>query len=76
MGEVCKASAGLMPEKANEVVKSLLPRYESRLEKDAPFGFTFGQLYDVEKETPKPEYLRMYERMKDEFREFGLRFRQ
>jgi len=30
----------------------------------------------VEKETPKPEYLRMYERVKDEFREFGLRFRQ
>jgi methylamine--corrinoid protein Co-methyltransferase len=74
MGELCKASAGIKPEGANEIVKALLPRYESRLEKDTPFGFTFDQLYDVDEETPKPEYLRMYERVKDEFREFGLRF--
>jgi len=75
MGEICKASVGLKPEKANEIAKALLPRYESRLEKGAPFGFTFSQLYDVEKEAPKPEYVQMYERVKDEFREFGLRFR-
>lgn len=75
MGEVCKASAGLRPEKANEIVKALLPRYEDKLEKNAPFGFTFNQLYNVEKETPKLEYLRMYERVKDELREFGLSFR-
>jgi len=75
MGEVCKASAGLKPERANEIVKALLPRYEDELEKNIPYGFTFSQLYDVEKGTPKPDYMRMYERIKDEFRGFGLRFR-
>jgi methylamine--corrinoid protein Co-methyltransferase len=75
MGEVCKASAGVKPERANEIVKALLPKYEDRLEKGAPFGFTFGQLYDVERGDPKPEYLQMYERVKDEFRGLGLRFR-
>jgi methylamine--corrinoid protein Co-methyltransferase len=75
MGEICKASAGIKPEKANEIVKILLPRYENRLEKEAPFGFTFSQLYDVDREAPKPNYLRMYEKVKDEFRGFGLAFR-
>lgn len=74
MGEVCKASAGLKPEKANEIVNALLPKYEDKLEKDTPFGFTFSELYDLKKESPKPEYIQMYEEVKDEFRRFGLHF--
>jgi len=74
MGEVSKATSGITPEKANEIVKNLLPRYETRLEKDAPFGYTFQQLYDMEAEEPKPAYQETYQRIRDELQGFGLRF--
>lgn len=75
MGEVCKASASVSRERANEIVMALLPRYEDRLERNIPHGHTFQDLYDVEGEVPEPEYLELYERVKGEFEGFGLRFR-
>jgi methylamine--corrinoid protein Co-methyltransferase len=74
MGEVSKATSGVSPEKANEIVKNLLLRYETRLERDAPFGYTFQQLYDMEAEKPIPAYQEIYQRIRDELQGFGLRF--
>lgn len=72
-GEICKASAGIKRKLANEIVKELLSRYENRLI-DAPMGYTFEQLYDIEKEEPNREYLKMYGEVKTEFEEMGLDF--
>ncbi len=75
MGEVSKASAGVTLRKANEIVKAFLPRFEGTLERGVPVGYTFGQLYDVDREEPKFEYSRLYESVRREFENFGLRFR-
>ncbi len=72
-GEVCKASAGIKREHANEIVRELHSRYKDRL-MDAPEGYTFEQLYDLKKDEPKKEYLKMYEEVKAEFEEMGLNF--
>jgi methylamine--corrinoid protein Co-methyltransferase len=74
--EVAKASAGLKPEKANEIVRLLLSRYEGKLERDAPPGFTLRQLYELDAWVPKPWYLSIYETVKAELKELGLRFSQ
>lgn len=75
MGEVCKAAVGMSREAANEIVKALLARYEGHYE-DAPPGWTYPRLYDVEKEEPKPEYRALYEEVKEELAGLGLKFRE
>ncbi|UCG93886.1 MAG: monomethylamine:corrinoid methyltransferase, partial [Candidatus Aerophobus sp.] len=59
MGELCKGSAGLSREKANEIVKYLLGKYEANLE-NAPEGFVFEELYDPKKMKPRTAYLNLY----------------
>jgi len=72
LGEVCKAGAGVSREHANEIAKALLKKYEDKLE-DAPMGYAFEQLYDVEKEEPKEDYLEIYSRVKEELEELGMK---
>ncbi|GAH26027.1 unnamed protein product [marine sediment metagenome] len=73
MGEVSKGSAGLSREKANEIVKYLLGKYEANLE-NAPEGFVFEELYDLEKMKPRTAYLDLYKELRDEMAEEGLSF--
>lgn len=75
MGEVIKSSAGLNLRQASDIIEEIFPKYKDKLEKGYPHGFTFEQLYDVEKETPKPEYERLYEHVKEEFEDLGLKFK-
>jgi len=76
MGEVVKSSAGLNRKKASEIVEALLPKYEERLKEGYPEGYTFEQLYDVDREMPKPEYKMLYERVKVELEDLGLKFKR
>ncbi|MCL5025459.1 MAG: monomethylamine:corrinoid methyltransferase [Chloroflexi bacterium] len=73
-GEVAKSAAGMTREQANELVLKMLDLYEPHLT-DAPFGETYHELYDVEKEEPKEEYVRMYEEVKEELAGLGFHLR-
>jgi hypothetical protein len=73
MGEVSKSAASLSRDKANEIVKYLLEKYEANLEK-APDGFVFEELYDARKMVPNQEYLDLYKSVKEEIAIQGLDF--
>jgi len=73
MGEVSKGSAGLSREKANEIAKYLLRKYEANLE-NAPEGFVFEELYDLEKTQPRASYLDLYKEVKEEMAGKGVNF--
>jgi methylamine---corrinoid protein Co-methyltransferase len=74
MGEVCKAAAGITREQADRIVRHLLERYEDHL-KDAPAGDTFEHLYDQRTLEPIPEYQAIYNEVKAELGQWGLRFK-
>lgn len=75
MGEVCKAAVGMSRKEANEIVKILLAKYEGHYD-DAPPGWTYPHLYDVQTEEPKPEYQALYKEVKKELVDLGLKFRE
>lgn len=77
MGEVGKAVARqrMSRTKANEIVLKLLEKYEHvfRME-DGNKGVSFDQAYDLETIEPVPQWLAMYEEVKEELREMGVEF--
>ena len=74
-GETAKAVASLAPEQANEIVLYLLSRYEDSLTPDkAPEGHSFQELYDVEKVIVRPEYFRLYEKVKSDLARRGINY--
>ncbi len=74
-GETAKAVACLTPEQANEIVLYLLSRYENSLSPDkAPAGCSFHELYDPQKVTVKPDYFRLYEKVKSELSGRGINY--
>ncbi len=77
MGEVGKAVARqkMSRAKANEIVLKLLEKYEHvfRME-DGNKGVCFDQAYDLETIEPVPQWLAMYEEVKEELREMGVEF--
>ena len=74
MGEVLKASSRINLQNAQEIVKSLLERYEKTLEQGYPKGYSFHQIYDVERERVNPAFQRFYQQMKEELEGLGLTF--
>ncbi|MFZ4439256.1 MAG: monomethylamine:corrinoid methyltransferase [Syntrophales bacterium] len=74
MGEVCKAAIGLERSQALKIVTYLLDKYENNL-KDSPAGETFERLYDQKTLQPVPEYMGLYNDVKAELRNLGLKFR-
>lgn len=74
-GETAKASASLTREEANGVVLFLLSQYEDSLTPEkAPEGYSFQELYDAEKVRIKPDYYRLYEKVKSELTRRGLHY--
>jgi methylamine--corrinoid protein Co-methyltransferase len=69
--EVLKAAAGLSREHANEIVKSLIPKYEGQL-LHPPKGKTFQELYDVKTLTPVKEFREQVDGVKKELVALGL----
>jgi methylamine--corrinoid protein Co-methyltransferase len=74
-GETAKACASLTRGEANEIVLYLLSRYEdSQTPEKAPEGYSFQELYDAEKVSIKPDYYRLYEKVKSELTRRGLSY--
>ena len=72
VGHAC-AHMKLTRERANELVLSLLAKYEDQIG-DAPLGSLFQECYDVAKAVPTQEYLDLYARVKDNLAGMGLEF--
>ena len=66
-------STGMRRSDVNELVKKVIPKYESKLF-DAPLGKTFPECYDVKSTTPTAEYVELFKKIKAEFRDLGLEY--
>ena len=71
MAEVGHAAAGMPRKQADEMVTWLVGKYKDTLDK-RPIGKHFTEVYDMKTVKPKPEWLNMYEEVKDELRARGL----
>lgn len=74
VAETALAVAGMKRDKANELVASILPLYESNLSRP-PEGKTFAECYDVQRVAPTAEYLSIYDGVKDKLTRLGLNYR-
>jgi hypothetical protein len=72
--EVAYAASGITRSFANELVRTLLSKYEVKLS-DPPLGMKYKECYDVETVKPSEEYLRLYSRIKKELEDLGLQFK-
>ncbi len=70
-GEVARAACRMSREQANEVVKNLIPRYETILV-EKPIGKPFEEVYDIATVRPTQEWLGIYEEVKDELITLGV----
>jgi methylamine--corrinoid protein Co-methyltransferase len=71
--KVGHAVAGMTRKEANEILKVLLPRYESKLE-DPPLGKKFGECWDIHRKKPSEEYVSLYNNVRKELSDLGIRF--
>ncbi len=69
--EVAHAAAGMPRHDADALVRRLVERYQGDLEA-RPSGQHFAEVYDVVRVQPKPEWLTLYEQVKQELRGMGL----
>ncbi|MBW2059558.1 MAG: monomethylamine:corrinoid methyltransferase [Deltaproteobacteria bacterium] len=72
--EVAYATLGMKRDTANEIVKDLLSRYESKIP-EAPVGKRFQDCFNVETLEPTAEYLDLYGKVREEMRKYDLKFR-
>ena len=72
--EVAHAASGIKRSFANELVRTLLSRYEEKLN-NPPLGKKYQECYNVETGKPSEEYLRLYSRIKTELEDLGLEFK-
>ncbi len=72
--EVAHAAAGLTRAQANEIVKTLIPKYKEQLA-HPPKGKTFQECYDWDSIQPCQEYVELYGRIKSELAGYGLNFK-
>jgi len=74
VAETAHAVAGMKSAEANELLKKIYARYVDQME-SAPQGKNFGELYDLQKVQPIPEYLDVYKRAKDELARLGVPYK-
>ena len=72
--EVAYAAASIKRNFANELVKTLLSKYEDKI-KAPPLGKKYQECYNVETGKPSGEYLRLYSKIKRELEDLGLEFK-
>ena len=70
-GGVFKGAAGISLEKANEIVKELIPKYE-HLHANPPIGKSLPELYDIKTMQPTEEHLKLYLDMRQEAIRLGV----
>jgi methylamine--corrinoid protein Co-methyltransferase len=68
---VFKGAAGLSPQKANEILNEVLPKFENDL-KNPPKGRSFPELFNVKTLEPNEDYLRMYLDMREYALNLGI----
>ena len=72
--EVAYATVGMKRDRANEIVKDLLSKYESKIP-EPPAGKRFQECFNIETLEPTNEYVDLYEKMKNEMTKYGLKFK-
>ncbi len=72
--EVVIVVVGMTRLQGNEIVKRLLAKYEKDIPQ-APKGEKYQECWDIQSKEPKPEYLKLYQKIKQELAEYGIRFR-
>ncbi len=72
--EVAHAVAGKKRSEANEIVKDLLRKYESKLP-NPPLGKLMHECWDVERRRPTKEYSSIVKRFKKEMFDLGVELR-
>ncbi len=70
--EVARAVGSLSRLAANDLVRQLVSRYEPDLA-SKPIGKPFEEVYDLDTVEPKAEWLEIYNRVKDQIRQMGLK---
>jgi methylamine--corrinoid protein Co-methyltransferase len=73
-GEVGHATAGMSRAQANEIVKQIVPKYKDLLGTE-PKGKRFDEAYDMRTLRPTPEWLGIYDEVKDELSRLGVPFK-
>ncbi len=73
MAEVSRATVKLNIDQANEIVNKLFDKYKDKIGK-GPEGYSFEELYDINKVIPKDFYINIYNEAKKELEEMGLEF--
>jgi len=67
------AEAGISRSDANDLVKTLLKRYEHKIP-NAPLGKKFQECYDIRAIEPTEEYKQLYKKVKKELIDIGIKF--
>jgi len=73
--DIAYAATKLSREQANEIVKTILAKYEDRIiAKNPPIGKRFQECNDLNTLKPTKEYLDLYNKVKKELEDLGLKF--
>jgi methylamine--corrinoid protein Co-methyltransferase len=72
--EIAHGVVGMTRSQGNEIVKKLLVKYEDDIP-NAPKGRTYEQCWDMKTKQPIPEYKQLYQKIKAELAELGVRFK-
>jgi len=72
--EIAHGVIGMTRSQGNEIVKKLLVKYEDNIP-NAPKGKTYEQCWDMKTKQPIPEYKQLYQKIKAELAELGIRFK-
>jgi len=72
--EIAHGVIGMMRSQGNEIVKKLLAKYEDDIP-NAPKGKTYEQCWDMKTKQPIREYKDLYQKIKAELADWGVRFK-
>ena len=71
MGEVCHAVAGMPLDQVNEILDTLVAKYEGDF-LTADEGKTYAEIYDTDKVVPTDEYLEVYDEAVEIMKDLGV----
>jgi len=66
--------AGFNRKDANKIVNRLLDKYENNIV-NAPLGKKYEQCWNIKAKSPLPEYVELYEDVKEEIKSYGLKLK-
>jgi len=72
--EVAHGVVGISRLEGNDIVKRLLAKYEDDIP-HAPKGEKYEECWDIQSKQPNSEYLELYQKIKQELAEYGIRFK-